>query len=275
MKTILAPTDFSKVSKNAVDYAAEIAKRTKATLILFHAYLPPVMVSDVPTMIPLTNDLEKKGLRALRRIATNLNLKHGKMLKIEVVCKYGAAVSSINDIAKERKADLIVIGLQGAGLLEEKLVGSITTDLIKKSEIPVLSIGKNVKFKNIKSIAFATDFLRLSNESVLDPLKEMAGVFKAHIYIFHVIHEDSVIPTVTEAVQGVKLDHALKGYDHSFHACINKKITEGISDFVKAQKIDMVVMIPRKRSILQTVFNKRETKKVAFQSTIPLLTFQA
>jgi len=38
MKTILVPTDFSKIARNAIDYAVEIAKLTKAKLILFHVY---------------------------------------------------------------------------------------------------------------------------------------------------------------------------------------------------------------------------------------------
>lgn len=33
MKIILAPTDFSKTARNAINYAAEIAKRNKAKLV--------------------------------------------------------------------------------------------------------------------------------------------------------------------------------------------------------------------------------------------------
>jgi len=274
METILAPTDFSKASKNAINYAAQLAKINKAGLILLHAYLPPVMVSDVPVMIPFADEIEKKGLKKLKIMAANLRAKYGKALKIEVICKYGSPAPCIMDIAKEKKCKLIVMGLQGTGFIEERITGSTTTDLIKKSEVPVLSIGDKIKYKKIKRIVFATDFLQLKKAEILNPLKEMAATFKSHIYILHVTPENLAIPTITEAVQGIKLDRALEGSDHSFHNCINNKVSEGINEFVKTFKIDMVVMISRNHSILHSIFNKRETKAVAFQSTIPLLTFQ-
>jgi len=37
MKTILVPTDFSSGSENALYYAIEMAKKTHAKIILFHA----------------------------------------------------------------------------------------------------------------------------------------------------------------------------------------------------------------------------------------------
>ena len=37
MKTILVPTDFSTGSENALYYAIEMAKKTHAKIILFHA----------------------------------------------------------------------------------------------------------------------------------------------------------------------------------------------------------------------------------------------
>ncbi|MBK7818144.1 MAG: universal stress protein [Sphingobacteriaceae bacterium] len=48
MKTILVPTDFSRVSNNAIDYAAELAVFSKSKLILFNSYHIPVAVTEVP-----------------------------------------------------------------------------------------------------------------------------------------------------------------------------------------------------------------------------------
>ncbi len=42
MKTILAPTDFSASSINAVDYAADMALAIKAQLILINAVQFPI-----------------------------------------------------------------------------------------------------------------------------------------------------------------------------------------------------------------------------------------
>lgn len=272
MKTILAATDFSKASRNAVNYAAEIARKSNARLILFHSYMPPIIVSDVPVVMSLPEDVEKNALKTLRRMTSGLILKYGKNLKPELVCKYGMAVDAINTFAKERQVDLIVMGMEGSGYLEEKLVGSITTTLIAKCETPVLSIGKKIKYKAIKKIALATDYLAVGNSAVLNPLKDIAGLFKSHIYVLNVVPDTKTLPNVKQAIQGIHIENALKGCNHSFHATVNKNVAEGINEFVATNKIDMVVMIPRRHSVFKTVFKGRQTKKVAFHSSASLLT---
>ena len=47
MKTILAPTDFSASSINAVNYAADLALSINANLVLFHAIPFPIAVSEI------------------------------------------------------------------------------------------------------------------------------------------------------------------------------------------------------------------------------------
>jgi nucleotide-binding universal stress UspA family protein len=48
MRTIIAPTDFSAVSLNAVNYAADLAVAINAELILLHVVQIPITVSEIP-----------------------------------------------------------------------------------------------------------------------------------------------------------------------------------------------------------------------------------
>ena len=43
MKTILVGVDFSKSSDNTIEYAIEIAKKSEAKVLLFHALSAPVV----------------------------------------------------------------------------------------------------------------------------------------------------------------------------------------------------------------------------------------
>ena len=56
MNTILVPVDFSPASRNASIYAAELAKLFNSRLLLFHAYMLPTPISEVPyAMITVDN----------------------------------------------------------------------------------------------------------------------------------------------------------------------------------------------------------------------------
>ena len=50
MKHIVVTTDFTAASRNAVIYAAELAKTTNARLHIYHAYHTPVVTAEVPVM---------------------------------------------------------------------------------------------------------------------------------------------------------------------------------------------------------------------------------
>jgi nucleotide-binding universal stress UspA family protein len=274
MRTILAPTDFSRVSNNAIDYAAELAILSKAKLILFNSYHIPVAVTEVPAVIPDMNKLEEISLLALNDIEKRLVLSYGKKLQIECVSKCGFAVEEIDQYATDIKADLIVLGMKGAGFLAEKLMGSVTTDLIQRSKCPVLAIDEHVKYRIAKKIALACDYNETENEKILEPLKEMARLFKAHIYVLNV--ESASQPVAASAghvVSGfIKLQNSLAKVDHSFHFITTEKVVEGINEFIEMSDVDMVVMIPRKHSILKNIFSEPTTKQMAFHSKVPLLT---
>jgi nucleotide-binding universal stress UspA family protein len=271
MKTIIAPTDFSEVSANSIEYAAEIAKLFNARLILFHAYHPPVVASEVPVIIPTLEEIEKDSVKLLKEIEVKLHQKFGPTLKIESVCQCGFAAKEIDHYALQNKADLIVMGMLGAGYLSEKIIGSVTTTVISGTECPVLAIDKNVKFKSIKKIMLAADFKQVK-QSKLNPLKQFASFFKAHVYILNVVKELETIPSSEEALAGLHLEHSFEGIDHSFCIAQNVNLIDGINEFVKDKNMDLVVMIPRKHSLFASIFKERNTKQMAFHASVPLLT---
>ncbi len=270
MKTILVPTDFSDNAGNAINYAAEIAKITKAKLVLFHAFHPPTIPADVPVIIPF-DELEKDCLARLKKIKKNILKKYGNELNILSIVKCGFAVDEINGMIKENKIDLVVMGMRGAGYLSEKLMGSIATILIRNTSCPVLAINENVKFTDINKIVLACDFQKIQNKSILEPLKDFVKLFKSHLYILNVTTNLKAISLPVEVLGSTIFGNALDDIEHSFHLIENEKIVDGINDFVNENKIDMVVMMPHKHTMLETIFHERNTKRMAFHTHVPLL----
>lgn len=272
MKTILLPTDFSKAANNAIDYAVEMAKLTKSKLVLFHVYHIPVITSDVPVIVPSMEEIKENSLNSLNHIKERIHKAHGADLNIECQCACGLTVDEIINFSKENAIDLIIAGMQGSGYLIEKIVGSVTTSLMKNAGCPVLSIDSHVKFKVIKKIVLACDYKETSYKDVLNTLKELAKTFGAHVHVLNVVREKELSPTVTEAVEGIKLNHSLEGIAHSFDYSHNEDVVEGINDFVSKNKIDIVVMIPRERSLFEKIFKRSYTKSAAFHTEVPILT---
>jgi len=270
MKTILVPTDFSDNAMNAINYSAEIALFTKAKIILFHAFHIPTIPSDVPYVMPF-DEIEKDALNALTKTKENIIHKYGKGLAIDCKATMGFAVDEINEMIHKLKIDLVIMGMNGGGYLSEKIVGSITTSLIRKAKCPVIAIGEHVKFKSIKKIVLACDYKKIDDISILEPLKEFIKLFKSHLYILNVNSEPGSMSSSEKSLGGAQLEHSFKELDHSFNFIENENIVDGINQFVDANNVDMIVMIPRKHTWIENLFQERNTKHMAFHSHIPLL----
>ena len=271
MKTILVPTDFSAVSVNAINYAVEIAKISNAKIILFNAYHLPIITSEVPIILPL-DEMKQSTMDRLKKIESQIRSEFDSQFSIECNCSCGFPVQEINIFAQENKVDMIIMGMEGASYLEEKFVGSTTTSVISSSKVPVLAINKNVKFHSIKKIVFACDFSQMNDLSAIDTLKELSDLFKAQIFVLNVVHELETVPSVSKAIEGIKLNHLFKDIEHSFHSIQNEDIIDGINDFVNEKEIDLVMMIPRMHTLLRSIFSEPNTKRMAFHTKVPLLT---
>lgn len=270
MKTILVPTDFSACADNATEYAIEIAKLTGARIILFNVYQNQAVPAEVPILLPI-EQIAAGIMETLKKKTEDLQKKHHNKVKVDYKSAWGFPAEEIKLFSEKNKVDLVVMGMAGAGFLKEKIIGSVTTALIRNAKCPVLAIDQHVKFRNIKRIALACDYAETNNRSVLAPLKEFAQLFKSHIYVVNVVPDTEAVATITKAVAGIKLDHVLENVEHSFHYKENKNVAEGINDFVDENKIDMVVMIPREHATIRSLFSEPETKRVAFHTKIPLL----
>jgi len=272
MKTILVATDFSPIADNAINYAVEMAKLTQAKLIFLHAYHMPIITSEVPVVLPTSEEIEEGCMTDLQNTKEKLQKENDNKLDITCVCKYGLAVDEIKDFVSDNKVDLMILGMRGSGIIGEKLIGSVTTSLMRKVKCPLLAIDERVKFKPVKKIALASDYKEIHNKSVLDPLKELVRLFNAHVYVVNVVHRKAeLVHTTEEAAVGVNLEHSLEDVEHTFHYAENDNVVEGINEYVSEHNIDLVVMIPRAHSVLTNIFKEPHTKQMAFHASVPLL----
>jgi nucleotide-binding universal stress UspA family protein len=151
MKTLLVPIDFSPVSRYVLDEAARLARLVKARLILLHAVPPPSVATDLAPLVgealQFTAELEKSGRRQLHRLEKSPRFKG---LKVETRCEMGFPVPHVLGVAKQVKADVIVIGSHGHTALFDLVVGSTASGVLKHAPCPVLVVPAPQKGKRKK-----------------------------------------------------------------------------------------------------------------------------
>lgn len=269
MKTIIAPTDYSATANNAVFYAAALAKSIQARLVLLHAYHVPAQVKEVPFTTITEIDLQKENTAAMKKLEKKVLAKFSS-IKTECMVRCGFAVDVIKDVAKERKADLIVMGISGAGALGEAILGSVAVDTVRKAETPVVIVPGKAKFRNPGKIVFAYDYSGENDQEAITALRKLVKDFNTKLLVANVISENDTA-TFKKAIAGIKMGNILADIPHTLHFPVNESVTEGINDFVKDTSTDLVAMIAHDHNVFYRVFNLSSTKRMAFRTEVPLL----
>jgi nucleotide-binding universal stress UspA family protein len=153
---ILAATDFSDDSQNAIAYAEEVARKFSAEIVVLHVDQPlaPVMVS--PDLGPAALDMgamsriaEEQRLLAQRELDKLVNRLREAGFKARSLLRVGAPFLEIIHAAQSENADLIVLGTHGRTGLAHVLLGSVAERVVQKSPCPVLTVRHpDRKFKH-------------------------------------------------------------------------------------------------------------------------------
>ncbi|MGO9361427.1 MAG: universal stress protein [Xanthobacteraceae bacterium] len=141
MNRILVATDGSEGAARAIDYAARRAKADGAELLIVNV----IGGYDLPetAFMAFTNDRDVllKELLASQSAATLTTARdrarEAGASTIILESRTGEAAQTIIDIAHEKKADAIVVGKRGAGLVAGVLLGSVSQKLVSLSPLPL------------------------------------------------------------------------------------------------------------------------------------------
>ncbi|MEO6302447.1 MAG: universal stress protein [Bacteroidia bacterium] len=271
MKTILVPTDFSEAARNASLYAAEFAKTIQCKIILYHTYhIPIVIASDVTTSVMLDPQLvQEENEERIAKEAVYIREKTGH--EVTTMLTEGFAVDEIIEIERTQKPDLIIMGIGESGAISEFIIGSIATDVIRQSLVPVMIIPLKAKFKPFKKLVFAADYSLETDTHLLDPLKDFSKMFYSKLFILNIVKELELIG-VEKEVSRMRIQNYLEDIEHTHYYLEDDDIIHGLNEFIDEYDIDVVTMLPHEHNLFSRVFKESNTKKMAFHTHIPLLT---
>lgn len=139
---IVCATDFSEAAGDALQMALALAAETRSEVTLLHVieqmpdFASP-MYLGLPDLGPLRQDLETAARERLAKMASAIDTTK---VKLETRLAAGRAYKEILRVAADERADLLVIGAQGHGVIEHMLSGSNAQHVIRGATCPVLTV---------------------------------------------------------------------------------------------------------------------------------------
>jgi len=127
-KTVLFPIDQSRDSQEAAETVANLAKHCDSRLIILS-----VQESE--------GTADPQASAAIEALLSSARATFGGWgISVETLHREGKPAFTICDVADEIKADLIVMGCRGIGLMQEDIAESVSSRVINLAPCPVLIV---------------------------------------------------------------------------------------------------------------------------------------
>lgn len=271
MKTILAPTDFSEVSLNAVTYAAQMAGVLGVNLSLLHVCPLTVTFTDVPPPIQFIEETIFDAENQLKALKEQISKDLNREITINTKVLSGDVVSAIQDYAKQMETYAVVMGTDSEKAIDRFLFGASTLEAIKSLPWPVVIVPSKVQFGRLKKIGLACDFKDVENTIPVDEIIKLVKEFNSELHILHVQSEDRKVTDSETAYATRWLHDHLGELNPKYHFLLSDKIEKGINDFAKNNKLEMLIVTPKKHSFLTKILKTSKSKNIVLQAQVPVL----
>ena len=256
MKVVIVPLDFSETSFNAAHYAANMYKNiVDITIVLYHFY------SKTEDELIANNYLV--SLRTELSVLCN---------NVETIAESGDDfIESLEAYAHVRAAYMIVMGLTGKSAITQWFSGSNTLKMAEKNVCPVLIVPDDAKYNGTENILIASEMRYVEETPVLLAVKRILEDFKPNLHILNVDDSHYISLTTSYKVERDKMEELLSEFKPEFYFMRLFDFHESINLFVRDKKVDMIIIGPKYHGFFSKLFKTQHTKKMIYQSKVPVL----
>ena len=291
-ETILIPTDGSDEAEYAAQYGLAFAAVSGATVHV----LSVVDESLYPRTAVLSDDLIEQGLEEARREASEAVERIAAMAPEGVDCvtetRKGVPAALVTDYADEQGVDLVVMGTHGRTGLRRYIIGSVTEQVVRTADVPVLTVrkpeGATVEGRpDIDRVLVPTDG---SDESMaaVDHAIDIAERYGATVHGLYVVDQRALssyyeagplmgdlLETLTEV--GEDATEAVRERAEARGVAAETEVRQGlpasaIREYADDNDVDLVVMGTHGRTGVERYLLGSVTERVVRTSDVPVLT---
>ncbi len=263
---IIAPTDFSPVSLNAVEYAADMAADIQANLLLVH--IIELLFTEAPVTTESYNVTIRQSRQDLFQLQEKLIARTHNIINIETHIGMGTLLGELNRICNLHEPFAIVMGTEERDFIERFFIGNSTKAAVHYLQYPILVVPATTTYKKVNKVCLASDLKDIYDLPV-HKIEELVTVFNAQLDIVHVCKKEE--EKLQCHLAATLVENQLSKLHPKIEFIINKDIDEGIRQYAAKQQEDMMLVIPKKRSFIESIFHKSVAKVFSKHPSMPVI----
>jgi nucleotide-binding universal stress UspA family protein len=270
LRSIVAPTDFSEVSHNALAYAKSIAAVQQAGIHIVHVHQAPTISVNPYLTHPSSEELHFKEAQLSGFLSQPVYTNgfdagrvpmHGELI-------VGPVIEELKRLSRQSDTDMIVMGTTGDSGLLHRLFGSISSEVARRAYCPVILVPGGVRFRGFRRIVYAGNYER-QEAQVLTGLMRFARRFQSDVQYVHINAHPDLTYRVEKTIVGTEANS-----NGAVSGIVNiecQHIIEGLNRYAHEQEADLIVMSTAHRNFLEALFHNSVTRQAALHTQLPLM----
>ncbi len=269
---ILIPTDFSVQAEFAYLIVKKLGQMAELDIHFLHVLTVPETVTvnangNIETCGEIDVDYVVQQKEIAERKLANLKTLYGADIQSHLIL--GKLTDAVLNFSEANHFDLIVMGTKGAWGIKEKLSGSETQMIARKSKIPLLSLMCDRSDLVIKNVLLVHDFSNPAKEE-LGLMEKLINTFGTKLHLLQIVSgplEDE--KTIVEA--NMKKFAALNNIiNYDWHLINDKDVENGVIHFNQMKNMDIICIGTHGKG---GIFHQSATEKLINHLFKPIISF--
>lgn len=274
MNPIVLATDFSPSASRAAQVAARLAHAGQTELILLNAYqfwpVNPAKTGDFPLSSRAMYD---ESQRELHHLASDLRRQIDPDLRLRCLTREGHTRTVIADVTATEGAALLVMATTGTAPQSSRLMGSVATDMVADTNVPLLLIPPGAPLTIPKNAVLAVNLAAPPNALALETALRFARQCQS---VVNVVCVDGHRRSEATRHRAEQLRTLLVNQPHTLtlladEADSGQPLFSTLLQAAREQKADLLMMLPQPHNWLENLLFEGETQRMARLTDMPLL----
>lgn len=237
---ILIPTDFSVQAEFAYLMVKNLGSKLPVDIHFLHVLnVPDTVTMDGQGNIQTCGEIDVRYVEQQRDIALrkleNLKTLYGQ--DIETHLALGKTIDTVVGVAASHGFDMVVMGTKGASGIRDLISGTDTQMIVRRSQVPVLSLMCDRSDLKIQNLLLVHDFAENGNQD----MKLMHGIlaaFGAKVHLLQVASTKDSEDSIRRNMELFAKANGLESYEA--HVLHDRDVESGVIHFNQMHNIDIV-----------------------------------
>lgn len=285
-QNILIPIDFSDYSYKACKLGFEYAEMIGAEVTILNTYVSSNYSGSLPfksdkfiESIIEDDSSDKELIASLNRKMQHFTLQIKESIakgeianvKFNTMITEGVPEDAILLIAKQIKAQLIVMATRGKDKKEMDLIGSVTAEVLDAGKFPVFTVPENINLSSINDIQNVAFFSNLCQEDLIsfDLFTRLFFNYKLNVTIITL--PDKNLEKINARNKAI-LEYCKTNYpNYTFEikTIPEPKFIDVLNSY--NDKLDLIIIPNKKKNIFARLYSPSIAHKLLFHSDTPIL----